>query len=603
MAGELKISAYGLSSTGKELNLDNMYINGRYVNVGSDTQSAINKLTTENFQVYGVSDSEIGSAPDKELSVASGYTVMNMLQRTQASLRSAGKIDKPTIWNSLVEANRAIRGKRQEIGIDSLGSSFAALFLHKNRGLAVHLGDSRIYVVRGGRMLQITDDHLESSDMFRLGILSQAQSEVHKQESNLTAYMGMDDIYDARDDAFSKYFIFYPGDTFILCTDGVSDAVLNDQLEEIVRENDAASVNQLGETIMKVAAAKSDADMTIVVLHIDEAEGEAAPAGSRRASAVSEEQAGDVENAQVIERPKKEAPKLSSTAAVSAPAPQEAADEEDEGEEPSLLDRLKSALPAGLFGARKAAESDDSDDEADDADTAYDNQAAQPARTAGSAPSRRSSDNFDDYEDEPMDDEEGASSSLLDTLLQDPKRLAIIAGCVIAAIILLVIITSGSKNKKTTDNSSQASTEASAETSSETSSQATSDNSSFTTVTIDTSLPIDFNSSEESSEESSGGGQNLTEPVDYTVVEGDTLYGILYSLYGYYDDELLYAFCDYNNMSIYDYISVGDVLTAPPLDELLSGTATNDNASTDSVEFESEESTETSEAEESTTGE
>ena len=42
MGEELKILAYGLSSTGKELNLDNMYVNGRFINVGSDTKSVIN---------------------------------------------------------------------------------------------------------------------------------------------------------------------------------------------------------------------------------------------------------------------------------------------------------------------------------------------------------------------------------------------------------------------------------------------------------------------------------------------------------------------------------------------------------------------------------
>ena len=82
-------------------------------------------------------------------------------------------------------------------------------------------------------MLQITDDHLESSDMYRLGVISQSQAEVHKRDSHLTAYLGMDDVYDAKDEAFSKYFVFYPGDTFILCTDGLSDAMTTKKWSEL----------------------------------------------------------------------------------------------------------------------------------------------------------------------------------------------------------------------------------------------------------------------------------------------------------------------------------------------------------------------------------
>ena len=235
MGEELKILAYGLSSTGKELNLDNMYVNGRYVNVGSDSKSVINKVSHADFQIYGVCDSELGVENDRELGTQSGNVVMQMMQRLQTTLNDVGKIEKERIWEAMVDANRVLKRQKNEAGRDAMGSCFASLFLHGNRGLAVHLGDSRIYVVRGGRMLQITDDHLESTDMYRLGVISQAQAEVHKISSNLTAYLGMDDIYDAKDEAFSKYFVFYPGDTFIICSDGVSDALPNEELERMVR--------------------------------------------------------------------------------------------------------------------------------------------------------------------------------------------------------------------------------------------------------------------------------------------------------------------------------------------------------------------------------
>ena len=109
MSEELKIAAYALSSTGKDLNLDNMYVNGRFVNVGSDTKYTINKVSHADFQIYGVCDSEIGTADNRQLGVTNSQTVMQMAQRLQTALADVGKIEKDRIWEAIVETNRDLR--------------------------------------------------------------------------------------------------------------------------------------------------------------------------------------------------------------------------------------------------------------------------------------------------------------------------------------------------------------------------------------------------------------------------------------------------------------------------------------------------------------
>ena len=546
MGEQLKVSAYGLSTTGKELNLDNMYINGRYVTIGSDTQSTISKVTTEPLQLYGVADSEI-SSEDRQLGVQSGYTVMDMLQRTQRSLGEIGKIEKGLIWDSMVQASRAIRGKRAEVGLDRLGTSFAGLFLHGNRGLAVHLGDSRIYVIRGGRMLQITDDHLESSDMFRLGILSQAQSEVHKRDSRLTAYMGMDDIYDARDEAFSKYFIFYPGDTFILCSDGISDAIMNDEMERIIRLLKSAPVDQLAGMLMKAAAEKSTEDMTLVVLHIDDAPGQMPPA-QPSATIPRRETYDTAPQAEVPAAPAMDRQDFTPEpmrAPVSRPASSAAPVEEPEEEEsPSLLDRLKNIK---LFNKNRKEEAQPEDLDQD----------LYPAPAPG--PRRGPNPEYEDEED--LDEE----PSLLDTLLANPKRLAIIAGIAVAAIVLLIVIISllskgGNKSNNSTAQSNTTTTESSVI---ENSIDITSllNNESSTLISLETSVPEESSTSEEEEESSRSGP---SEETTYTVEDGDTWAGILNEVYGYFDYDLLYQVCEYNEMDIDDFIYEGMILKMPP---------------------------------------
>lgn len=564
MSDQLKVSAYGLSTTGKELNLDNMYINGRYVTIGSDTQSTISKVTTEPLQLYGVADSEI-SNEDMQLGVQSGYTVMDMLQRTQRSLNEIGKIEKGLIWDSMVQASRAIRSKRSEVGLDRLGTSFAGLFLHGNRGLAVHLGDSRIYVIRGGRMLQITDDHLESSDMFRLGILSQAQSEIHKRESKLTAYMGMDDIYDARDDAFSKYFIFYPGDTFILCTDGISDAILNDEMERIIRLLKSAPVDQLAGMLMKAAAEKSTEDMTIVVLHVDDAPGQM-PAGRQAAAATRKEnyetepqiQAPAAAPAPAMSRQDfQPEPVQAGPARLTRPTaqPQPQPEEELEEEGPSLLDRVK-GIGGKLFKGRKKEEDE------------YEDDVPMNQPPAGRGPVRGDMGPEDeDYDEEP---------SLLDTLLANPKRLAIIGGIAVAAIVILIVIISlaskgsGSKTNNTAKTESSVTTETSnAMTGNNTVDIASLlNNESSSLISLETSEPQESSRSDDEDEDDEDSRPEITEVIDYTIEEGDSWSVIIQQFYGSFDMDLIYELCEYNDMAIDDVIYPGLVIKIPPESDL-----------------------------------
>ena len=516
MADQLIISAYALSTTGKSLNLDNMYVNGRYVNVGSDSTSKLQKLENSSFQLYGVSDSDIGALEDRTLGAACGTVVMDMLQRTQNSLSGTGKIEKERIWESIVEANKIIRDKRNELGKDQMGTSFAALFLHGNRGLAVHLGDSRIYVIRGGRMLQITDDHLESSDMFRLGILSQAQAEVHKQTSRLTAYVGMDSIYDAHDEAFSKYFIFYPGDVFILCSDGISDAILNDEMERVTRLLKDASPDQIATTLMGAASEHSQEDKTIIVLHVDDAPGEAPKRGMATIP-----QKETYEKPQQAQEPRRM--QFSQTAAPQQPVPQG----EDEG------------------------------------------YAEQPEAPVEEEPKKRSLLSFLNFNKEDNGEVEGEdgqeSPSLLDQLLSNPKRLIIIAAAALLVLILLIVIISAiaKAGKGKQDNNSSGKSNVS-------SSEIESDSSESSSLPDETSSVPESSSepsSEDSSEETSLPPQEETVR-EYTVVEGDSIYNIVLYSYGTADIELMQAFADYNGITLEEGIDIGQILLIPPLSEL-----------------------------------
>lgn len=528
MSEELKISAYALSSTGKELNLDNMYVNGRYMNVGSDTKSTINKVSHADFQLYGVCDSEIGVDDDRELGTANSSAVMQMMQRLQNTLTDVGKIEKERIWEALLDTNRELKRQKNELGRDVMGSSFAGLFLHGNRGLAVHLGDSRIYVVRGGRMLQITDDHLESSDMYRLGVISQSQAEVHKSSSNLTAYLGMDDIYDAKDEAFSKYFVFYPGDTFIICTDGISDSIANEEMERMIRLLKDASIDTLASMMMKAAADKSQEDMTIMFLRVEDAPGEAPRRGTSTI------------------------PRRENFEKTSRPA-------DDESGKKSIL----SKIPKGIRKVEpEDAHAEEGSDEASAVTTTRISDRTRPIPSLNEEP-----DDSEDYDDD---------ASLLDQLLSNPKRLAmIIGGAVVVILLLIIIISAFGKGDSDPAQSSANSSSTESSLSQESSILNNSDisgaaNSSLPvggdSSQLDSSTPNDNSSSNNSSADNSS---TTSSTQDYTVEDGDNFYSIVMYFYDDADLELMEAFAEYNGMTLESDLYPGAVLKVPPKETLL----------------------------------
>ena len=349
MSDELRIAAYGLSIGRDTYNLDNMYINGRSITNAEEKKTTISKVSRGDFQVYGVCDADAGVS-DRAKSAPNAGEPFRAMAELQSDMEGAKKIEKEKIWRFLKDCSRKIQDRNDSLDQPEAGVSYAGLFFHGNRGLAVHVGDSRIYVIRGGRILQITEDHLEFADLYHKGIITQDQMDIHKKDSKLSAYLGMEDLEEIDEEVFSKYFIFYPGDIFLICTDGLSDTLRNGDLERLVRslrtEEDmvAGLMKALGQRILD----KSDADSTVVLLRIEDTEGEAPVRGAstiprkenyeKREEARTEETAGRARTTAPA-RPTKttEEPEPVRRKPVHTP-PEE--DEEEEYREESLLDQV-----------------------------------------------------------------------------------------------------------------------------------------------------------------------------------------------------------------------------------------------------------------------
>jgi protein phosphatase len=98
-----------------------------------------------------------------------------------------------------------------------------------------HVGDSRAYLIRNGRLEQLTEDHSLVAELVRSGKLSPEEAETHPQRSVITRALGTDPDVDV--DTFTVE--AEPGDLFMLCSDGLTSMVDDDVILETVEQNQA----------------------------------------------------------------------------------------------------------------------------------------------------------------------------------------------------------------------------------------------------------------------------------------------------------------------------------------------------------------------------
>ncbi|HWQ72817.1 MAG TPA: Stp1/IreP family PP2C-type Ser/Thr phosphatase [Desulfitobacteriaceae bacterium] len=112
-----------------------------------------------------------------------------------------------------------------------MGTTLTMLVLRQTRGFVAHIGDSRAYLWRDGGLLRLTDDHSLAEELVRMGQITVEEAEKHPQKHVLMRALGtsrnIEIDYRTCD--------LRPGDVFLLCTDGLSNLVSDEELAEKFR--------------------------------------------------------------------------------------------------------------------------------------------------------------------------------------------------------------------------------------------------------------------------------------------------------------------------------------------------------------------------------
>ncbi|HEX2233604.1 MAG TPA: Stp1/IreP family PP2C-type Ser/Thr phosphatase, partial [Thermoleophilaceae bacterium] len=195
--------------------------------------------------------------------VASGIAVQVFEERRDDSQEPA----EAQLTAMLQEANRRI----YELSTDDesrrgMGTTLTAAKVEDGKVSLAHVGDSRAYRLRDGSLEQITKDHSLVAELERSGQISPEAAVHHPQRSIITRALGPEP--DVEVDTYTVP--GRSGDVFLLCSDGLTGMVSDDEVATILRGAD--SLGEAADALVRAANQSGGKDnITVVLFSLDEA--------------------------------------------------------------------------------------------------------------------------------------------------------------------------------------------------------------------------------------------------------------------------------------------------------------------------------------------
>lgn len=137
-------------------------------------------------------------------------------------MRAASRVTAEALRTAVSRANDAVyRASQESPEVSGMGTTFSALAMEGDRAFIAHVGDSRIYLVRRGALMQVTIDHTLVEEMVLKGLITVREARVHPKRNIITRALGTE----PRVEIDMLQLDLKQGDVFFLCSDGLTNHV------------------------------------------------------------------------------------------------------------------------------------------------------------------------------------------------------------------------------------------------------------------------------------------------------------------------------------------------------------------------------------------
>lgn len=195
----------------------------------------------------------------------------------QAVARSDGRHIRQTIEEAVTEASDAIAAHAAtNEHMKGMGATCATAWIVGDKLHTAYVGDSRIYLIRSGRIQQLTVDHSWVQEAIEKGILTPENARQHPNVHVIRRYLGSPTppepdfrlkLFNDEGDQHAENnqgLQLLPNDILLLCSDGLTDLLWNDEILEVIRSK--PTLKEASRALIEIANARGGHDNITVVL-------------------------------------------------------------------------------------------------------------------------------------------------------------------------------------------------------------------------------------------------------------------------------------------------------------------------------------------------
>lgn len=250
----MKIEAYGLSDVGKKR-----------------TRNEDSFLVSEDLHLYIVADGMGGHSGGEyasRLAVATMEEVLMSINKDPEATVISGVNSEETEYGDRLKYAIEVAGQKifdqalYDSDLKGMGTTITSVMIDEGMAYVANVGDSRVYLIRGKNIKQLTTDHSLVSEQMRAGLISEHDAKKHKLKNIITRSVGYQEEVEID---LSKIEI-QKDDKLMLCSDGLTNMVDDQGLIDIIQSNDVQT--SCRELINKANGNGGDDNITVILCSI-----------------------------------------------------------------------------------------------------------------------------------------------------------------------------------------------------------------------------------------------------------------------------------------------------------------------------------------------
>ena len=246
------ITHIGLVRTNNE---DNYYVNGKCKTDNTVAAEGYADNTQRDSYIYAVCD---GMGGESYGELASMIAVKTLAVYQQTDIRH-------TIMEYIQRANKYICDEFSKFEGVRSGTTLALLFIVGNKAIAYNVGDSRVYLCRKGNLYLLSEDHTEAQRMVEMGMLNEEEVRTHHAKNQLTQHLGVSPNDLIIEPYASQEIKLKKNDVLLVCSDGLTDMVEDDDIAAILSQNELDS-SAIAKELAATAQEHGGKDNTTVIV-------------------------------------------------------------------------------------------------------------------------------------------------------------------------------------------------------------------------------------------------------------------------------------------------------------------------------------------------